>query len=37
MNNSAQQQAKYAQECTNCQMVTPVVEDRAAGDLICQE
>lgn len=35
MNNNAQTMSRFQQICQNCQVPTSLVEDHAAGDLIC--
>mmetsp|Transcript_19032 Transcript_19032/g.31980 ORF Transcript_19032/g.31980 Transcript_19032/m.31980 type:complete len:340 (+) Transcript_19032:188-1207(+) len=37
MNNNNQLSTRFTQLCDNCQIPTTLVEDHAAGDLICQE
>mmetsp|Transcript_45021 Transcript_45021/g.86054 ORF Transcript_45021/g.86054 Transcript_45021/m.86054 type:complete len:334 (-) Transcript_45021:175-1176(-) len=37
MNNNAQTMSRFQQICQNCQVPTSLVEDHAAGDLICSE
>lgn len=35
MNNQQQAVARFEQICDNCQVPTQLVEDHAAGDLVC--